>query len=361
MSYNFNPQPRPFPPPFSTAGMFRPSAPRINNPVLPGGRNFLTQNYWEGAVHISAGNGIDGELVSGDFTNFTCSFWGANLLPIDQLVLQHFSPCIIAPTGSFQFSQDPFPNPTFLFGQFCVLLSWDGTPMLAVLNAASTSILRVYAGPSPVMGVDTNFDPIPPIGAWHHYIVSYSPTLPRVQFVVDRTRLVESVLGPARGAFSNPVGANWQTLAATNASIDMAYFYFGTSDTFFDLTTSGNLDYFVSSSLTPVNLGPSGSNVTPLTCRIMHTGNAANLFGAPTINPWQGYLNYAFSAVVEFEGKNYFDIFIGDNINNRPDVSPNFWNRFTPSTGFQFYYNAANGKIWGGTLEDALTQPPIGV
>jgi len=356
MSANFSPQPQ-----FtsnqglSTASMHAPFAPGINNPAPNSGFNYLNQNYWQGAVHMNAGSDLIGEVAGGDFTNFVCSFWAANLLPIDQLVLQHFVPCIIAPQGSFLFSQDPFSNPTFSFGQFCVALSWDGTPLLFILNAASTSIVRSYVGFGPVMGVDSSFDPILPAGVWHHFIVSYSPS--KVQFVVDRVNFTESTLGSSRGAFHN--SSDWTTLAPTNASIELAYFYFGTSDTFFDLTTAGNLDYFVSSSVAPVNLGPAGRNVTPLTCRIMHTGNATNLFGVPTADPWQAGIVYGLGAVVTFNGVTYFSIGF-DNLNRQPGISPNEWEVFTPTTGYQFFYNAATGLRWGGTLSNAATQPPQG-
>lgn len=364
MSFNFNPQPRLFPPSLSTAAMFSPSVPRINNPA-PGGFNFLKQNYWEGAVRMNGGESLIGDSIGGDFSKFVCSFWAANLMPNaafypDPITRAPFIATFSA-TGPFKFFQ-PGNSPTVSFGNFIIEILWNGGPVLTVLNASNTAILATCDGPSDIMGWYDPFteNPILPLGVWHHYIVSYDASQPKAQWVVDRGSVFQNVFGSARGAFSNPSNLDWRLAAPDAVLIDWAYFYLGTSDIFFDLTTPGNLDYFISTSKTPVNLGAAGRNVTPLTCLIMHTGNATNLFGAPEIKEWQGYFNYPFTAVVSFEGKNYFSIFIGDNINNRPDISPNFWDIFVGKPEFQFPYNAATGRLWGGSVEDAPTQPPKG-
>lgn len=248
-------------------------------------------------------------------------------------------------------------------------------------------------------------DGVPSSPGWHHFIVSFDSSIPRVQMAMDRNGgpvlgggVLDTKLGTgeidASGGFPStppaPVGGtapqqmfatlkssslngfaptpgtlseqkDWELDADLSTPTDFAYCYYGVPSTFFDLTVSGNLNYFISNSNTAVNLGPAGNKV-PMTCLFMHTGNATSdvFFGSPEINEWQGYINYPFTALVSFEGKNYFSIFIGDNINNRPDISPDFWDIFVGKPEFQFPYNAATGRLWGGTVLDALTQPPLG-
>lgn len=369
MSFNVSPQPRFWPPPFPSSPL-TPIVPRISNPAIRNNLNFLTQNYWEGAVRINAGNELVGEAVGRNFSNFVCSFWAANLMPFDDGSgnFGGFMPCF-ASDGPFTFFQ-PGNSPHLSFGNFCILLTQSGQPFLLLLNANNSSLIWSYAGPGNIMGWDNNDNPILPLGAWHHYIFSYSSSIPRSQIIVDRGNIFDTTLGPTRAAFNNPTNLDWKIVAPEEVLIDFAYFYFGTSDNFFDLSIPTNLDYFISSSLNPVNFGPAGSyvapaesNINPLTCLIMHTGNAANLFGVPTADPWVANAPYGPlpGIMVSYNGKIYYNIVVGINIGNRPDISPGQWALLIPTTGFQFPYNAATGLLWGGTVSTAPTAPPIGV
>lgn len=205
-------------------------------------------------------------------------------------------------------------------------------------------------------------DGVPSDPGWHHFVVSFDSSVPRIQMAMDRgggpvlgggvmdtgsgfgevaddgsfpdvdsfthgemyAVLLESSLdgfNPQAGLLSN-VSTNpqrdWLIFPSTTEVTDYAYCYFGTGigDAFYDLkgSTDGipNLNRFISPSLTAVNFGNAGRNI-PLNCAFMHTGYFS----------WTG-----------------------------------------AQLGGPFAYNAADGVLWGGTADppgdNAATEPPTG-
>lgn len=341
MSYNFNPQPGSWPPGLSVASMQVPIKPQITFPI-PKDLYYAT-SYHDGAVRINQVDFLKGDAASsGSFTKFVCSFWATNMAPVvnplDLAALSDYTVSFAA-EGTF-----PGGRGSFDYMNFIIRVEFSGYLNLRVLDTPVTGVIGNFNTAPNVMGSDFyTRQPLLPAGVWHHYIASFDASVSRAQLAIDRGGgpawgggIFDSDLGfgppnppiifhPGTApqkvwsgfnfgiptSFSNPSPSNtinWRIQAPTASLIDMAYFYFGISNTFFDLTAPGNLDCFVTTSLTPVDLGRGGSNV-PLTCLVMHTGNA-------------------------------IDPFIGGKL--------------------QFPYNAATGRLWGGTLEDAPTQPPTG-
>lgn len=263
---------------------------------------------------------------------------------------------------------------------------------VTLVDTTGTPIMRCWG---PLFDI---VDGTPSSPGWHQYIISFDSSVPRIQMAMDRgggpvlggsvmdtkngTGVIDaSGAFPDQGSFVNgqmyatlqatslngfaptpgilSEGKDWEFDADLSTPTDFAYCYYGVPSTFFDLTVPGNLNYFISGSNTAVNLGAAGSNV-PMTCLFMHTGKVLNLYGLPDISPWRADQIYGFGGLASFNGKNYFSIFLGQNINNQPDISPDVWDIFTPLPGFQFPYNAATGRLWGGVLSEAPTEPPVG-
>lgn len=202
---------------------------------------------------------------------------------------------------------------------------------ITLVDENGTPIIRCW-GPS-----FNVVDGVPSSPGWHHYIISFDSSIPRVQMAMDRGGgpilgggILDTQLGTgevdASGGFpslpTSPVGGTapqqmFATLKATslngfapspgtlnvkgqwafNADLgtvtDFAYGYFGvsTTDTFFNLTNSANLNLLVTAGLQPVNLGAGGESVTPLACRFMHTGDAT-LIGGISPETWNAGLTY---------------------------------------------------------------------
>lgn len=347
-------------------------------------------SYWEGAVRFNQGNELNGyAAIPESFSNFVCSFWSTNLyVPAGTPAGNLKNYCVfIAAEGGFDTTFTAACP--FLIGNFVIEIQSTGNLSLYFLDSTSTSLVGFYHACPNVMGATYGtIQPIIPAGVWHHYIISFEGATNRTQIACDRGGgpawgggIMDSALGalslppvtfhtgtaPQKmwgGAtlgtptsFSNTASTVWRIQAPTSSLIDLAYFYMGTSENFFDLTVPGNLDYFITSALTPVNLGIAGSNV-PLTCLIMHTGNAFIPFAGFLANPYSASVIYTIGDTVSFNGSNYTSLIV-DNLNNRPDTSPTAW--LLLNSVLQFYYNAATGRLWGGdTIENAPTQPLTG-
>lgn len=348
-------------------------------------------SYWEGAVRIDQGNFLEGDaLASGNFTKFVCSFWATNL------TLPAVDPGPPFPFQDYYFNfalegtHDTFGETytPFLVANFVIQIQSNGDLLLMYLDPTSTFRIGTLVGCPDIMGWDHLHHRILPAGVWHHYIMSFDAASPRCQMACDRgggrawgggpmdtdvgilnspTPTFHSGTAPqpmwsgalgGPSSFTNPSPSsfNWRMQAPTSSLIDIAYFYFGISDTFFDLTAPGNLDYFVTPVLTPVNLGIAGGNV-PLTCLIMHTGNASIQAADFRANDYSPSIVYTIGDTVFFNGSNYTSLII-NNLNNQPNTSPQAW--LLLNSVLQFQYNAATGRLWGGTITDAPTQPPTG-
>lgn len=226
-------------------------------------------------------------------------------------------------------------------------------------------------------------DGVPSSPGWHHYIISFDSSIPRVQMAMDRgggpvlgggvldTQLGTGVVDGA-GNFPFPVfsgGNNPQAMFATleatslngfspspgilniapspgpgfgvnvgvfefNADLqnvtDFAYGYFGvsTTDTFFDLTASTrgipNLNFFVTPGLSPVNFGAGGESITPLACRFMHTGDATNI-GGITPDPWSPSITYHPGDYVttQISGATLFWLAVPQTLDKQNPLGPN--------------------------------------
>lgn len=351
-------------------------------------------SYWQGAVRIGQANFLEGyAALGGNFDYFVCSFWATNLfMPADWTDSNGYITWM-GSEGSFDMSADTGPLGSLSFPISNFMISLDSNGQLTVWfldkSAPLGGIVGSWHGCPNTLGRDlqTNVE-ITPLGVWHHYIISFDGPNNRAQIACDRGGgpawgggIMDSALGLAADpfpvtfhsgnntqpmwfgftsnipiSFTNPPDATWHIQAPTLSSIDLAYYYFGTSDSFFDLTVPGNLDYFVTPVLTPVDLGKAGGNV-PLTCLIMHTGNASILAADFRANPYSPTVIYTIGDTVFFNGSNYTSLII-NNLNNQPNTSPNAW--LLLNSVLQFQYNAATGRLWGGTIGDAPTQPPTG-
>ncbi len=199
------------------------------------------------------------------------------------------------------------------------ILETVGSVCLSLLSPSSYSrpdnLRLVLFDENGTQLVDTNVDvPLQDQTIWRQVIVSWDSDIAftKVQIAVDRQLILDVNTG-APGDLSDLAPTLWQMHAPFNQSIDVAYFYYGVSDTFYDLTIQSNLDQFITSSLTATNFGARGSNIQNITAGIVHSGNYTSIFAA------ENFVNY------------------------------------------QFQYNAVTGLLWGGTLAQSPTQPPTGV
>jgi|KBSMisStandDraft_5_1062788.scaffolds.fasta_scaffold215670_2 hypothetical protein len=203
---------------------------------------------------------------------------------------------------------------------------------------------------------------------FHHFIISFDTSVPRVQMAMDRgggpvlggsvmdtangSGVIDASGGfPDQGSFVHGqmyaklvgtslngfathagivnVGASegeeWEFNADSHTNTDFAYCYLGVSNTFFDLTNAANLNFFVTAGLAPVDLGAGGENVTPLQGRFMHTGNALPIIGVVP-DPWNSTFSYqAGDYVTTFDSATRYWVALspvsiaGSNIDRSPD------------------------------------------
>lgn len=361
------------------------SIPAIATPLLAQHNSLFTSQYWNGAVAFNFGNNIDGfSAVSGTFSQGVISAW--------VLLDTNFNP-VLGSNASYIKQVGNIGSMQVLFGQDSSGLSGF---ILFLFDPVQNTIISKIALP-----LTTNFTPNVSAhlvaGGWNHFICSFdaAQTVPgtnynqsffttiRIQmacnrFVVDTLTDLSSASQisqyvPASSPPFNIPGVVqvdreelWTIGAPTDSTCFFAYCYMGIASSFFDLTASGNLDYFVTSQLNPVNLGPYGSSV-PLECVFMHTGGAGNLFtqpdinkpSAPVWNPNTRYLKNDFVVFPSAPGNpNEWWRALVDNPLAQPGTDSSQWVQSNPpSSGFQFQYNAADGLLWGGTVSDSPTQP----